>query len=128
MEDSVICVLRLEDLENLISSNNSLAIMIIKSLGMELESAVERVRSLALDDTYTKVTRLISYLSKSHGVVNGDVVELDVSLTRAELGSLIGTSRETVSRILNNLSKEGILDIDGRHIKILKREKLEEWL
>lgn len=128
IEDSLIYVMRIEDLETLIESNPNLAIDVIKSLGQELESSVERIRNLALDDTFTKVTRLISYLSKSHGIEREDSIELDVSLTRAELGSLIGTSRETVSRILNQLSREGILNIEGRNIKVLKRDKLEEWL
>lgn len=128
IEDSAIIVIRVSDLENLVCTNHKLAIDIIKSLGYELENAVERVKNLALDDTFTKVTRLISYLSKSHGIESEDTLELDIELTRAELGSLIGTSRETVSRILNQLDKEGVLDVSGKHIKVLKREKLEEWL
>lgn len=52
--------------------------------------------------------------------------EFDLPLNRNELADLICTSRETVSRILNNLAQEGIITIRGKHVKIIKKTLLEK--
>jgi len=45
-------------------------------------------------------------------------------LTRGEVGDLIGTSRESVSRVLTDLSNEKIIEMNGSEISILNKELL----
>lgn len=46
-------------------------------------------------------------------------------LNRQELADLVGTSKESVSRVLNQLQEEGIIEMTGKTISILKRNNLE---
>jgi len=48
-----------------------------------------------------------------------------LSLTRAELGALIGTTRETVTRILHEYTENGMISVKGTKFKILKKEMLQ---
>jgi len=52
-------------------------------------------------------------------------LSFELPLTRNELGDLTCTSRETVSRILGDFHKNGILEIDKNHIKLKNLEMLE---
>ncbi len=47
-------------------------------------------------------------------------------LTRGEIGDLVGTSRESVSRVLTDLAGEGIITYDAREITILDPERLKQ--
>jgi CRP/FNR family transcriptional regulator len=47
-------------------------------------------------------------------------------LTQSELGDLVGTSRESVSRVLSDFSQNKIIAFNGKEINILNRELLEE--
>ena len=129
IEDSLVYTLKNSDLENLIRNNSDLALDFIKILSNELHSSQEKIKNIALNDTYVRVAKLLLTLSSKHGVDSNDnTLKLDLNLTREELASLVGTSRETISRALSQFSKENIIDIKGREIIICNKDKLEEWL
>ena len=52
--------------------------------------------------------------------------EFDLPLTRNEMANLVCTSRETISRLMTNFSKEKIISIKGRHIHILNKTRLQK--
>jgi CRP/FNR family transcriptional regulator len=62
------------------------------------------------------------YLSEEGG--GGDSV--DLSISKQQLASLLGTIPETLSRILARMAKDGFIEMDGRHITIRDRPGLEE--
>lgn len=129
IEDCLIYVFNVSDIESLVLNNSSLAIDIIEMLGFELIAAQNKIKSLALDDSYTRVIKLLLHLSEKYGTfISENSVELDLILTRSEMADVIGTSRETVSRILNQLSKEGVINIDEKKISITNKSKLRMWL
>ena len=47
-----------------------------------------------------------------------------IPLSQAELGNYVDTSRESVSRILSEFHKDGILNISGKKIEILNKKSL----
>ena len=48
-------------------------------------------------------------------------------LTRQDLASFVGTTRETISRILSRLANAKIIDISGKNIVITDLEGLKNW-
>lgn len=48
-----------------------------------------------------------------------------MSLTRADLGAMIGATRETVTRILHEYTEDGLIRIDGKKISILEKNMLQ---
>jgi CRP-like cAMP-binding protein len=46
-------------------------------------------------------------------------------LSQAELANLVDTSRESVSRILTELDKDGIIELNGKEIRILNKKSLK---
>lgn len=129
IEDSLIYVFKTSDIESLVLNNSNLALDIIKILGQELTSSQDKIKSLALDDSYIKVIKLLLNLSKKYGTsISENSVKLDLILTRSEMADSIGVSRETVSRVLSQLTKENIIDIYEKKICIVDKSKLRMWL
>jgi CRP-like cAMP-binding protein len=53
-----------------------------------------------------------------------DSVTLNIS--KGQLASLLGTIPETLSRIFARMTELGLIEVDGRNIKLLNRDGLEE--
>ena len=45
-------------------------------------------------------------------------------MNQAELGGLVDTSRESISRILTEFSKDGIIEVNGKEVKITNKKSL----
>jgi CRP/FNR family transcriptional regulator len=61
---------------------------------------------------------LFARLATEHGIERPGGTLLDVRLTHADIASLVGSTRETVSLELSNLAKAGRIAYDGKHITI----------
>jgi CRP-like cAMP-binding protein len=51
---------------------------------------------------------------------------LNISLTREEIASLVGTATESVIRLLSEFKSDKFIDINGRKIRILNEERLRK--
>lgn len=127
IEDSTVCLIKTSDLEEIMFKNPSLAINAFKIVSGRLLSTQEKIKNLTLDDSYLKVVKLLLNLSRKHGVqISKDSRKIDLNLTRSELASFIGISRETLSRTLGQLSKEDMIDINDK--QVIVKCKLRECL
>ena len=52
--------------------------------------------------------------------------EDQIKISRNDLASVAGIATETLIRTMSNFKKQGLIEIDGRTIRILDLEKLQE--
>jgi len=78
--------------------------------------------SQAQKKTYGRVADAILYFSR----IIYESPEFEIPFTRQEFGDLIGIARESTARVLAKFKDEGILDLDGRSIRIKKPELLKQ--
>lgn len=128
LEDAVVGVIMNSDLEKLIKMNSELGFNLIKILSKRLFNAQTKLKQLALNDTYSRTADTLIRLSKNHGILRNGHIEFELELSRQELANMIGTARETVSRVLSRFRKEGSIEITGKIIIIKDIEKLKGWL
>ena len=89
--------------------------------------AQNKVRNLALYDTYARTAQAVIKLSEEHGKIVPEGVELDLNISRQELANIVGTTRETCIRALMAFKKEKAIDIDKNTITIIDKDKLSQW-
>jgi len=65
-----------------------------------------------------RVRRKLLQLSRDYGRVTGDGVKLDLPLTHALLGEMVGSERETVTRAIDQLESSGFLSRDGHYYRL----------
>lgn len=128
IEDSEIIILENAELEKVVEKSPKLALGIIKVLSARLLKSQQKLKELVVDDVYMRTARELLSLAAKYGKENIGYTELDLGLTREELASIVGTSRETVSRVLSKFGCEGSITIKGRKISIVNEEKLKGWL
>lgn len=127
VENSVCWLLRNSDMEKLLQSHPMLGIKLLRVMSKRLRQAQLLIRDLALHDAYGRMAGLLQRFIRREGKKTDAGIVLDLDLTRQEMASMIGTSRETVARILSRFQKDGILSLEKQLIVILDEEKLHEW-
>ena len=73
----------------------------------------EQVKSLALQDVYGRMVRLLMELSEPVG----DERIVREKLTQQDIADRVGSSREMVNRVMKDLTTGGYVVVrDGRHV------------
>jgi len=94
-------------------------------LSSDCQSAYEVIRSIGLCHSVAgKLARLLKQLSSDAPVSNG-MLRFKMSLTHEELAQLIGSSRETVTRILGDFRRRGVVELNGATLIIRDKAALE---
>lgn len=98
---------------------------VAQQLSNDCQSAYEVIRSIGLSQSVTeKLARLLLQWSVD-GRMSEGALRLKLALTHEEIGQLIGTSRETVTRILGELKKRSVLELKGATLVIRNKAALE---
>jgi len=101
------------------------ALRVAEQLSENYHSAYEEIRTLGLTASASeKLAKLI--LDWSSGAGNGkSPLKLRVALTHEEIAEMIGTSRETVSRLFSDFKKKQLLEVKGSILTIRNKAGLE---
>lgn len=121
MEDSSLAVLRREDFEGLLTQTPQIALALLRELSRRLRRADEKVGSLVLLDVQGRVARLLLDMAGEEG---GE--RITRRLTHHTIAQMIGSSRETVSRTMRDLTDKGLIAVQRRDIVIRDRAALEQ--
>lgn len=115
-----------KDLSAAIQINPRLALSLIATLSRRLRHTIARLEDMAFHDASHRVMRVLLNVATASYEARG--VPVIQGLTHYDIATLAGTSRETASRIISNLAKDGALATKGRKIVvdlIKLRERLE---
>jgi CRP/FNR family cyclic AMP-dependent transcriptional regulator len=118
LDDCKLAVLAKTAFDECLKANPAIALQVIKGLSARLRYLTENVKSLALMDVYGRVARTLLEMAEHEG----DVQVIKQKLTQRDIASMVGASREMVSRILKDLSLGGYITIENKKITI--NEKL----
>ena len=118
VEDSELLSLDRDAFETHLVAHPSTALAILSEMSRRLRKADEVIGNLALLDVYARVARAIRELAQKGGEqVEGGIL-IRERPTQQEMAGLIGTSRETVSRALNDFTRRGLLEMNGKQILV----------
>jgi CRP/FNR family transcriptional regulator len=105
----------------LITNNPSLALSMLASLSMRLREFTVHVERLALKEVPGRLAAYLIHLIDEQEDKKG-IISLNIS--KVQLSSLLGTTPETLSRILSQMSDRGFIEVKGRDIMILDQAGL----
>ncbi len=123
MENTEVLKIPKEDFVELLFKNRDVSSSFIKMLAHNVLEKEERLLSLAYDSVRKRVADSLITLQKKYDLDNG--ADFEISISRNELASMVGTSPETVIRTLSDFKEEDLLEIKGSKIKIINASGLE---
>ncbi|MGG1399446.1 Crp/Fnr family transcriptional regulator [Bacillus salipaludis] len=128
MEDANLIVIPIDKFEEILISYPELCIKLFKVLGEKIVDLQNRLEEQILHNTYEQIVLLLIRLCKSNGEQIDDQFKLTTQFTNRELANMIGTSRETVSRTINQLKKKEFIFLDDDGYYFIDRESLKQEL
>ncbi len=103
----------------LISEEPSVAMSMLAVLAKRMREFTIQVEDLSLKRVSERVASYILYVS-------GDKKDMTLDISKTNLANLLGTLPETLSRILNKMSLEGLIKVEGKIFTILNKKGLED--
>lgn len=120
-EDSSVLILKRDQFAEHIRNSPATGLNIMGELSRRLRRADELISNLALLDVYSRVAHIMIDLAKRDGEEVEEGILIKERPTQQDIASMIGTSRETVSRVLSEFQKRGFVEMRGREILLSRK-------
>lgn len=128
MTDTCISIINKENLERTLENNPLIFRYLLYSSSRKFRIIMLQLESLAFSDSLSALAKQIIRLYAQEGKKINDKKIVDLSLTHQDIAELMGVSRVTVTRGLNTLKDEGIIDIENKRIVINDEDGLLKHL
>lgn len=120
-EESKVLVLKRDQFAEHMRKSPTTALNIMAELSRRLRRADEIISNLALLDVYSRVAHILIDLAKRDGEEVEEGILIRERPTQQDIASMIGTSRETVSRVLSEFQRRGFVEMRGREILLSRK-------
>lgn len=106
------------NVRDFLGTHPDFALHLVRKLIALVRRSTDTVKRLALDDVYTRISKLLHELAQEDA--SGRQVVSD-RLTQQDIADRVGSSREMVSRIFKQLTIGGYVATEGKRIVLLKK-------
>lgn len=122
IEESNLCFIPEMALLKLVKTNSSFSLGLMKLSCKELGESNKFLLDIAQKTVRERLAEILLLLKDTFGIEsNGN---LKVVLSREEIANIAGTATESIIRVLSEFKNDGIIDIDGRKIRLLRIDLL----
>ncbi len=128
IEKSEISIVPKEKLENVLEENPQCYRYFIHSITRKYRISMFQMADLIFNSALGRIADALIRLSSQQGKMIEDGLMIDLPLTHQELGALIGCSRATVTKGLNEFRDKGIIKISQKKIIIKDLTKLKTYI
>lgn len=123
-EKTVVCVQDRDQVANLMTDVSGFRKFMMKLMGEKIIYSQQRMEALLFKDARTRIIDFIVEQANKHGRRRKGIAYVKNHLTHQEIASYTGTSRQTVTTVLNELRGEGMIDFNRKEFSIPDLELL----
>lgn len=120
LTDTIACFIEYNGFEHLVQNNGKFALDVLKNLSNVIVKHYKHC-------VYKIQKHLTAILAEALLYFADDIFENDefvLPLTRSELAEYVGTTRETVTKIIHDFSADNIIKVDGRKFILINKKLL----
>ena len=118
MEDSVVCMLSVQEMERMLEHNPRFNLSITKLMGLRLQKVNSRLTSLIFKSSEQRIYSFIHDSAIEHGKQTTAGIEVFLRLTHDDIAKLTATARPTVSAVFGDLEKRNIIEYNRKRILV----------
>lgn len=123
LEDMEVCFIPKAEIMGFFNQNNQFSMNVMKTICGDLKEADDHMVSMAQKSVKERLAETLLYLEETFG--KNEDGTLHIQLSREELAGMIGTATESCIRLLSEMNKSGLIDLVGKKIAIVDRNKLK---
>lgn len=113
-----------ELIKSMMDNNHKLALCVINFIGKKLKNTEERLESLLMDDARERIVGFLKDNAENFGQTVGYELLLKHNFTQQDIANYTGTSRQTVTTVLNDLKKSNKIYFKRKAILIRDMARL----
>jgi CRP/FNR family transcriptional regulator/CRP/FNR family cyclic AMP-dependent transcriptional regulator len=131
VSNAIVLVIRRDDFISLLFKYPDLSMSLLEEMSRRLRKANRQIGSLSTLTVYGRIAGTLLNLAEERGKrIHGEsgkfVTLIENRPTQQHLAEMSGTTRETVSRVLNALKKKGVIGVNGKDLIILEEDNLKQ--
>ncbi len=123
-EDVQYYALKTSDFQRLIATNQQLCVSLMNYIGTRLREVETRLEDLVFKDARARIIDFIKESAEKRGRKVGFEMLFKHCLTQQDIANITGTSRQTVTSVLNELKRSDLIYFNRRSILIRDMAKL----
>ncbi len=123
-KEVVICSFLLQNFEHVLSEHPDIAFRFSKLIGFRFKKMRNNYSNLVFKDVKTRLKIFLKEWAEKEGVKTGNEIVIPNYLTHQEIASLVCTTRQTVTQILNEWETSDLLHYSRKEILIKELNKL----
>ncbi len=126
IEPAQVNFIKRDEFLTFLGTNTEAAMHTAQQLSEKYLCAQREIRSLGLSQTTSeKLGRLLLDWCEDGGETTTRGIRLKVLLTHEEVAQMIGTTRETVTRLLSDFKRKAIIEVKGSSMYVTNKPMLE---
>lgn len=122
LEPTIVCYIDMAFFESTLKVNNDLTYTLMHFFAAELQESEKRMRNLVHMPVKGRIAQ--SFISLKNQFGTNQAGFIDIELTRQDLSSFSGASYETLFKVINELTEQGIVEFSGKSIRITNEDLL----
>ncbi len=111
MEESLVAIISKANFYSLLFSQRKVLENLLRILCLRLRESWKRIHILNFKDAPQRMKMLLKILAGENGEKTPGGMRINLRLTHQEIADMTGLTRETVTRVLNQWRKEGLITI-----------------
>lgn len=126
LETSSCCKFSFDRLDKLCQSIDGLNSQMMRLMSRELSNENQLLLTLSKKNAEEKLATFLVTLSDRFRRLGYSATEFRLSMSRQEIGNYLGLTLETVSRVLNKMSRDRLISLDQKLVTLREPEKLKK--
>ncbi|RKD27060.1 hypothetical protein BEP19_00355 [Ammoniphilus oxalaticus] len=118
LEDGHFYFMSVDKFVRVLENNPRLTLKLLKEFDEQIRELQRRLSNVLSGDMAGKILNVLHSLAKSKGRKTEDGYLLEIDLTHQDIANMVGTSRETASRVISQLRKEGKLLLEHKSLLV----------
>ncbi|RXI98277.1 Crp/Fnr family transcriptional regulator [Anaerobacillus alkaliphilus] len=128
IEGGYVSFIKNNELETFLLQHPQLAISMFRFVSERLRISQATLRDVALYGKFGALAATLVRLAEEYGVTESDGLKIKIKLTHEDLGSFFGATRESVTRLMNQLKQQKIVTKKQGYLIIHNLDLLKEYI
>jgi CRP/FNR family transcriptional regulator, cyclic AMP receptor protein len=118
IEPTLLCRVECQALEEVVRRNPEVGLGLARTLANRLHMMKDRWADMVEKEVSERLAGLIYMLVESVGVMTKEGPMIPTRYTHQQLGSMVGSNREAVTRALGDLQERGAIEVKARRLYV----------
>jgi len=124
IEESEITFIPKENFLKVLQASSIFSNRLLKTLGHEFSVFINNITNLATKSVRERIALNLLILDEKFRITENQETPGEINMSRTDLANMVGTAKETLVRLLQEFKKDGLIETNGRIIRVINKKAI----